>query len=292
MRPAHDRPVVVGIDVMSSNEPAIHWAVQEARGSKVALRVVHVYGSVLANPWAPVDFGENELELVRGGAEDLVAKSLGQVRVIAADLEVTGAAVEGDARRVLIAESEGASVTVLGSRHLAALGATLLGSVACGLVGRAHSPVVVVRRPAGDPAEGARVVVGIDGAEDAEEALAFAFEHASIHDVPLLAVMCWRPDALAAMRWREEPPPPVHADMWLAEAMAGWRERYPEVSVHTAVIRAHPVPGLVGEATAQHLLVVGSHGRHPFPDTLLGSVAQGVLHHASCSFAVIPQHKI
>jgi len=48
------------------------------------------------------------------------------------------------------------------------------------------------------------------------------------------------------------------------------------------------VSGLVAESMAQRLLVVGTRSRHPVAGTLLGSVAQGVLHHATCPVAVIP----
>jgi nucleotide-binding universal stress UspA family protein len=36
--------------------------------------------------------------------------------------------------------------------------------------------------------------------------------------------------------------------------------------------------------------VVGNHGRHASAAGLLGSVSQGVLHHAYCPVAVIPTH--
>jgi hypothetical protein len=54
------------------------------------------------------------------------------------------------------------------------------------------------------------------------------------------------------------------------------------------VIRAHPPAGLVSASTAQCLPVVGNHGRHAVTGMLLGSVSQGVLHHATCPVAVVP----
>jgi hypothetical protein len=77
---------------------------------------------------------------------------------------------------------------------------------------------------------------------------------------------------------------------WLAEALASWPEKFPDVRVRSAVIRAHPTVGLIGESSNQDLLVVGSHGRRPSTARLLGSVSQGVLHHAYCPVAVIPTH--
>ena len=283
----HHSTVVVGIDVMNNNA-ALHWAVRAAEARHLGVRIVHAYGSLAANPWAPPGYERSEIEMLRRGADEVVAKALGQVRVMSPELDVTGEAVEGDARRLLIADSATAPITVLGSRHLASMGATLLGSVGCGVAAGARGPVVVVRGPAGDPDEGAGVVVGIDGVDGAEDILRFAFEHASLHSAPLRAVMCWRPDPLAAMRWRPEQPVPPRAELWLAETIAGWSEKFPDVEIRSAVVRDHPVSGLVAESMAQRLLVVGNRGRHAVADTLLGSVAQGVLHHATCPVAVIP----
>jgi nucleotide-binding universal stress UspA family protein len=147
-----------------------------------------------------------------------------------------------------------------------------------------------VRGPAGPAEEGASVVVGVDATEASEIVLKFGFDHASRHHAPLRAVLCWHPDLLAMIRGRPEPPAPARVEAWLSEALAGWRERYPDVDVHSEVIREHPPDGLLLTSQAQHLLVVGTHGRHAMAGALLGSVSQGVLHHATCPVAVVPTH--
>jgi hypothetical protein len=119
--------------------------------------------------------------------------------------------------------------------------------------------------------------------------LRFAFEYAAAHRLSLHAVLCWHPDPLHEMAWRGQPAAPERVRAWLSESLAGWREKYPDVNVVAAVEREHPVPGLVGAATAQHLLVVGTRGHHALVGTLLGSVSQGVLHHATCPVAVVPR---
>jgi nucleotide-binding universal stress UspA family protein len=206
--------------------------------------------------------------------------------VTAAAADAVGAAVDGAPLHVLVSESVHASVLVLGSRQLKAVGSAALGSVSAAVAARSASPTVVVRGPAGRPEEGAGVVVGIDGTEASETLLGYAFEHASRHGVCVRAVLCWHPDLLALMSWRAEPPPPARVDAWLAEALVGWQEKYSDVTVHAEVVREHPTAGLVLASAAQHLLVVGRRGRHP--RAMLGSVSQGVLHHASCPVAVVP----
>jgi nucleotide-binding universal stress UspA family protein len=120
--------------------------------------------------------------------------------------------------------------------------------------------------------------------------LEFACDEASRHGVAVHAVLCWHPSIFRVQHWaghgaelaRER------AEVWLAETMAGWQEKYPDVAVTSAVIDAHPVSGLVEQSLAEYLLVVGKRGRGARSATLLGSVSQGVLHHATCPVAVVP----
>jgi len=223
-------------------------------------------------------------------AEQLVARTIDQAGEIDSEVVVKGEAIEGSPGRVLALEASSATELVLGSRHLTALRSAVLGSVGVAVAGRTACPVIVVRGPAGLPEEGAAVVVGVDTTDRAQSVLAVGFDHASRHQVPLQPVLCWHPDLLASMKWRPSPPAPEHAEMWLSEALAGWRDRYPDVAVHPEVIREHPVAGLILASSAQYLLVVGTTGHHALPGALLGSVSQGVLHRATCPVAIVPTH--
>jgi nucleotide-binding universal stress UspA family protein len=70
--------------------------------------------------------------------------------------------------------------------------------------------------------------------------------------------------------------------------MAGWQDKYPDVAATSAVLDAHPVGGLVEASLSEYLLVVSKRGRGARAGTVLGSVSQGVLHHATCPVAVVP----
>ena len=74
----------------------------------------------------------------------------------------------------------------------------------------------------------------------------------------------------------------------LAESMAGWQEKFPEVEVHHRVtLGDHPVATLVRKSRDARLLVVGCRGRSAVRSVLLGSVSHGVLHHAKVPVAVV-----
>ncbi|MGZ4558581.1 MAG: universal stress protein, partial [Mycobacteriaceae bacterium] len=64
----------------------------------------------------------------------------------------------------------------------------------------------------------------------------------------------------------------------LSESMAGWKERYPDVSVRQVVVKDRPVRNLVHQAETAQLVVVGSRGRGGFKGMLLGSTSRALLH--------------
>jgi nucleotide-binding universal stress UspA family protein len=286
---AHLTPgaVVVGVGDPDEQQLELEWAAREAQASHRPLLLVRAYHLSQATvPW------DNSFDRVltaelREVAERRLAAARAIVERLAPDLEIEVAAVDGLPVKVLRDASLDAAVVVLGSRRLGAVGATVLGSVSTAVAGSAAGPVVIVGSPPGDPRESPQVVVGVDGSPGTDEVLEFAFAYASRRGRDLRAVLCWRPDLLSSMQWRGRPAPPERADRWLAETVAGWQEKYPDVTVHQAVLRDHPVAGLVAESIAQELLVVGAHSHHPRIASALGSVSQGVLHHASCPVAVI-----
>jgi nucleotide-binding universal stress UspA family protein len=65
------------------------------------------------------------------------------------------------------------------------------------------------------------------------------------------------------------------------------RVEAPRVQVDTAILAGDPRPALVEAALDADLLVLGNHGLGGFRGLLLGSVSQGVLHHARCPVMVV-----
>jgi nucleotide-binding universal stress UspA family protein len=290
MIPPRSGPVLVGVNDEPSSDLALRWALSDARTLGVPVRVVHAFSGISRTEPMYRDIPDANLAQPQHVAEQLVARIIDQARAIDSEVVVKGEAIEGGPGGVLALEASSATELVLGSRHLTALRSAVLGSVGVAVAGRTACPVIVVRVPAGLPDKGAAVVVGVDTTDRAQSVLAVGFDHASRHQVPLLPVLCWHPDLLASMKWRPSPPVPEQAERWLSEALAGWRDRYPDVAVHPEVIREHPVAGLVLASSGQYLLVVGTAGHHALPGVLLGSVSQGVLHRATCPVAIVPTH--
>ena len=286
---SEQRPIVVGVDASPRTEAALRWAVREVAARRAPLHLVCAHRWVVPFDQFSIYADPPNADLTHAGqiAKRVLADAVEFAAELDPTLEVSSDAVDDEAVPVLIDESTRAQLVVLGSRHLTAAGSSLLGSVSAAVAARASCPAVVVHEMALAD-EGLPVVVGVDGSEAAELLLGFGFGHASAHRAPLHAVLCRRPDLLALVipdAGAAAPPP-----LWLSEALAGWHERFPDVAVRTTVIEGHPTAGLVKASAAARLLVVGSHGRHALAGTLLGSVSQGVLHHATCPVAVVPAH--
>ena len=73
-----------------------------------------------------------------------------------------------------------------------------------------------------------------------------------------------------------------------AEALAGFRDDFPDVSVEERLVRSPAVRALLTAVDNPAMIVVGSRGHGPTIGALLGSVSNGVLHKAKVPVAVIP----
>ncbi|MFF5213581.1 universal stress protein [Streptosporangium sp. NPDC000396] len=279
--------ILVGVDGSRAALEAVGWAVQEARLRRTGLRVVHVM------PAWPLEMAEDGPHAdvgrwMRDGAESTLTEALERVRAEGGDVEVESALLPGDPREVLTEAAGQAQLLVVGSHGLGGFRGMLLGSIALGVSGHTSCPVAVVRRTPAQPR--GEVVVGVDGSPAGADAVAFAFAEASARGAVLRAVHAWNrpivgggPFALADAEKTAQEERRV-----LAEALAGWGERYPDVKVVERLEYGHPVDMLRDASTEADLLVVGSRGRGDLTGLMLGSVSHSLLHHAACPMVVVP----
>jgi nucleotide-binding universal stress UspA family protein len=73
----------------------------------------------------------------------------------------------------------------------------------------------------------------------------------------------------------------------LAERLAGWQDKYPDVAVRRVLTRAQPVEALLDNAADAQLIVVGSRGHGGFAGAILGSTSQALIYHAGCPLLVV-----
>lgn len=125
--------VVAGTDGTGVSAAAVGFAFAEARVHGCGVTLVHA----VENKEERKD--ENEGENAWPAAEAMLAA------LSAGRADVRNVVAAGLASHVLIAESPGARLLVVGSRGHGGLGGMLLGSVSQAVVHRAHCPVAVVR---------------------------------------------------------------------------------------------------------------------------------------------------
>ena len=275
------QPVVVGLDGSERGEAAMRQAAARAMRKGLTLRLVHSYepaqyGGRPVPGWRPDDFG-----VQHEAAEALVTESIDRLAVAHPDLVVTSRVAVGSPVVALVEESADADTVVVGSRGTGGFIDLVVGSTTLHLASRAACPVIAV--PAADTGAptGRGIVVGVDGSPSSAAALAFAMQEASETGQPLQAVMAYSdPVSLGPVTLE----PLVQAA--LAEAMAGWAEKFPDVPIERTIVCGHPVQVLVRHAAEAALLVVGSRG-HGALRSAFGSISHGVLHHATGPVAVV-----
>ena len=158
--------------------------------------------------------------------------------------------------------------------------------------GRVHRIVTVHAPAAGGP--GMRIVVGVDGSDEARRALAWACTEAKALGAPLHVVHVWEypygiaPSASAAVQSELHSSLRRDAELVLDQAVVEAREA--GISVTSALLEGAAAEQLVHEAASDDLLVVGSHGRGGFAGLLLGSVGQQCALHARCPLVIVPSH--
>ncbi|BBX65815.1 universal stress protein [Mycobacterium saskatchewanense] len=271
--------VLVCVDGSAASDAAVAWGAREAELRGLPITLMHAVPPVVVG-WPVGQLYADMPEWQQDDARQVIdraRKTLTASLVDSKHVEIHTETVYSGVVPALIEASNDAWIVVAGSQGLGALGRLLLGSVTAGLIHYAHCPVAVIHSDeATAPGPGAPVLLGIDGSPASEAATALAFDEASRRGVDLLALHVWSDVGvfpILGMDWRDRE---AEGQEILAERLAGWQERYPDVRVHRLLYCDKPSQWLVKESERAQLVVVGSHGRGGFPGMLLGSVSSAV----------------
>ncbi|WP_431920889.1 universal stress protein [Nonomuraea jabiensis] len=281
-------PIVVGVDGSAPSLQAASWAGQEAALRSAPLRMLYAMPG-----W------DHDVPLVPPprawgtGAEAAAREMLDHAAVHAGagrpHLSITTDIIASRPAAALVGAAEDAQLLVVGNRGRGGFTELLLGSVSHDVVARAPCPVAVIRQThAGDRGQ---IVVGVTGKPGQDFLLDFAFREAALRHATLRAVHAW---VHPTTRWPGDPQPLVYdisqvgqeEAILLAEVIAGWREKFPDVMLIPQVMHEHPALALIDASAEADLVVIGAHSGAP-ARLGMGSVTHAVVHHARVPVIVV-----
>jgi nucleotide-binding universal stress UspA family protein len=282
--------VIVGLDASTEASSALNWTCAHTTPDAeiVAVRAFELHWIASAQLAVPVIPEDAELA-AREALESLIAES--------ADARVTGVVREGRAGEVIVGESAGADMIVVGHRGDSRI-ALMLGSTTNYVLHHSELPVVVVRGDRLDVAAPLRkVVVGVDdhdmtdtGGENASvRALRWAYSLPGVEKIRV--VYAWHLPPLAIGVY-----PALTADFeGMDEAAYAVIDRVvaaagpaPDgVVIEPASVRGTPGIAMVDESQDADLIVVGSRGVGALRGLILGSTSSEAVAHSHCPVAVI-----
>ncbi|MCV7214777.1 universal stress protein [Mycobacterium crocinum] len=286
---APEQPIVVGIDGSDASLGAARWAAKLATAQALPLTLLHAIPRVdwhFAGTGASADLDAN--------GDGVLATAEANVRSAHPDLAVSTSTVKGAVATALADASQEARLLVVGT---GAADHRALGGHAVRTVHQAQCPVGVWRAPlakrTGKPLP---VVVGVDDSEASGRALAEAFDIARALRAQLTVAHMWEIDAAVGMGdlggegnmdWQLLDVLETRQRQRMDELVQPLTKKYPNAHVVKVFRDISPAKGLTDLSREAQLVVVGSHGRGRLAGSVLGSVAQNLIHHAECSVLVV-----
>jgi nucleotide-binding universal stress UspA family protein len=279
--------IIVGVDESSCSQDALRWAVGYGGDRDLPVTAVMAWDDVLQHhvdhdaPFDPAYGAETAAKVL----DELVRRAVGEGR----NSGVTQVVIRDRAGPALIhAAGHDASLIVVGARGMSGFKGLLLGSVSRYVLHVATVPVAVIRR--GATRVNAPVVVGMDGSQPSRRALEWAIAYARSRKVQLIALHAWYPPYNPMGLWA---PADLHkqakaAERFLDDQLAQVDESGLVGCIERRVQEQRASAALLEASGLASMVVVGSRGRRPVSNTLLGSVSDQVSHYATCPVVVVP----
>ncbi|GAA1077242.1 universal stress protein [Nocardiopsis metallicus] len=200
MTPRTRGAIVAAYNGSPSSERALDWAADEARRRGLPLRVVYAFTWPLHHSLPRGLPGFDVDEYARRVIDRARHRALERVP----GLEVETERFTAEPEPMLLLETHTAHTLVVGAGRMKAVDTVLPGSMAMALLVAASCPVVVVPEREPGPVLG-RVMVGVDGSDQAGEALEWAFAEADTREAVLRAVSVYQEGERRSLRMREHP---------------------------------------------------------------------------------------
>ncbi len=261
---------MVGVNGSRICPALVDVAVTEAARYQVPLIIVHVWPGRYTGAYR----GRGTVPS-RADAQRLLNLVAGRARLIQAHVPVSTELLDGGAANLLTEASGHARLLVLGHRD-EAYTRPAWGSTTAYLAYHSACPLLIYRGAV--PSEGP-IVVATSARPDSDATLGFAFERAALVKAPLVALHMWArpgaadgtPPAVRPGAYAEERAVAAQA---LAETLARWTTRFPDVAVERLVVNDFERAYTIERALRRGRLMVAGIGRSGSFAELLCSARQ------------------
>lgn len=286
---SEDARIVVGVDGSEAARVALRWALAEAELRGATLDVLHAWHAPVV--FIPREYRDELVEMGRMdlAALDLVERELDAVGADAATaVRVERREAHAGAAHALVDSSKGAALVVVGRRGTGGLVHELVAPKVIQVAHHAACPVAVV--PEAWTGDGRGVVVGVDGSDQARDAVRWAADEAAHRATELTAVLAWGLLDQKHAAGDDKFDPDYGSDdatAVLRDALADALGPDVPATVTASAVNDLPASALLDASRGAELLVVGARGLGGFRELLLGSVSHRCLVHATCPTVVV-----
>jgi nucleotide-binding universal stress UspA family protein len=199
--------------------------------------------------------------------------------------------VVGAPASVLCRQADKAALIVVAHRGTSTIEDLIMGSTAAKVAAECTAAVLLVR---GTEHAAGQVVVGVDGDPASRPVVEAAFDEATLRGADVYAVHTWTGPVSSGLG---DMLPLVHdraqvegeEEAVLAEALAGMRAVYPDVTVQEALVKGSAGRTLARLSQTAQLVVIGARARRSSANLVPGKVRRHLLHHAECPVLVVPR---
>jgi nucleotide-binding universal stress UspA family protein len=269
--------VVAGIDGSPAAVRAALWAVDEAIGRDMPVRLVFAI-----DPGVGTHRHDTEHDL--DAADRAIRHVSGVVEATGKPVKIEVAVPRQQPARALIDESRSAAMVCVGADGLKDPDPTHIGSTVRALATSAHCPVAIIRRPQNASVKRGWIVAEMRDSPDTDAVLDRAVDEALLRDAPLRILPTWQ------ARLRGDAGARAAADrdrlgQRLERDLSRWRTRHPYLDVEAVALRDSFLDYLSEHADSIRLIVIGpsDDGR---AGLLLGPTGHAALRYTDCSVLV------
>lgn len=264
--------IVVGIDGSRAAVRAAVWALDEAIGRGLELRLVAAAET------------DHDADAARSALRTAVTElqSAGRAGLPAIRTEVVAAGPI----TALLEAGRGAAMICLGAVGRRHFDHDRLGSTVSALVASARCPVAVV--PGGDRPAAGWVVVELDQNPDSAAVLQFAVEEARMRAAPLRVLGTWADDGHGPHSGAESE---RLVRVQLDRRLETWKHRYPDLDVAPVAVRGSGLSYLIEHRDAVQLVVIGVNNSAGVAE-LLGPAGHAALRDTGCSILLVDHQRL